>query len=250
MKRLRPLLGFVFLLFSVFSFPAFADFDIVLSLPANANVANAVASIGGGVQVGAVFSSQEAGLLLHLRVPTVPNCSSNSIIHFCEQIALTTLPSNPHARCWVTAPQTADASWYKTQPSFRLINLNNALPHATGRGLVVAVIDSLMDYSHPALAGHLTSGYDFVVGRPSGVATLNDSSAGYLDDSSAGYLDQVTITFLNDSSAGYLDDSSAGYLDNRGPAYSHGTFVAAILAAVAPGATASAPQARNSCRPS
>ena len=236
MKRLRPLLGFVLLLFSVFSFPAFADFDIVLSLPANANVANAVASIGGGVQVGAVFSSQEGGLLLHLRVPTVPNCSSNSIIHFCEQIALTTLPSNPHARCWVTAPLTADASWYKTQPGFRLINLNNALAYATGRGVAVAVIDSLMDYSHPALAGHLTSGYDFVVGRPSGVATLNDSSAGYLDDSSAGYLDQVTITFLNDSSAGYLDDSSAGYLDNRGPAYSHGTFVAAILAAVAPGA--------------
>ena len=68
MKRLRALLGFVLLLFGVFSFPAFADFDIVLSLPANANVANAVASIGGGVQVGVVFSSQEGGLLLHLRL--------------------------------------------------------------------------------------------------------------------------------------------------------------------------------------
>jgi len=234
-KRLRPLLGFVFLLFSVFSFPAFADFDIVLSLPANANVANAVASIGGGVQVGAVFSSQEGGLLLHLRVPTVPNCSSNSIIHFCEQIALTTLPSNPHARCWVTAPLTADASWYKTQPGFRLINLNNALPYATGRGVVVAVIDSLMDYSHPALAGHLTNGYDFVVGNQGGII-LNDSSAGYLDDSSAGYLDQATITYLNDSSAGYLDDSSAGYLDSQPPAWSHATSVASIIAALAPDA--------------
>ena len=233
MKRLRPLLGFVFLLFSVFSFPAFADFDIVLSLPANANVANAVASIGGGVQVGAVFSSQEGGLLLHLRVPTVPNCSSNSIIHFCEQIALTTLPSNPHARCWVTAPLTADASWYKTQPGFRLINLNNALAYATGRGVAVAVIDSLMDYSHPALAGHLTNGYDFTaVGRQGGII-LNDSSAGYLDDSSAGYLDQATITYLNDSSAGYLDDSSAGYLDSQPPAWSHATSVGSIIAAIA-----------------
>ena len=231
-KRLRLLLGFVLLLFSVFSFPAFADdHHILLSLPANANVANAVASIGGGVQVGAVFSSQE-GLLLHLIVPAVPNCSSNSTIRFCEEITLTSLPSNPHARCWVTAPQTADASWYKTQPSFRLINLNNALPHATGRGLVVAVIDSLMDYSHPALAGHLTNGYDFVIRNQGGII-LNDSSAGYLDDSSAGYLDQATITYLNDSSAGYLDDSSAGYLDSQPPAWSHATSVGSIIAAIA-----------------
>src|SRR5262249_37350888 len=86
------------------------------------------------------------------------------------------------------------------------------------------------------LAGHLTSGYDFVVGRPNGVAALNDSSASYLDDSSASYLDSTTAAYLNDSSASYLDDSSASYLDAQNPAYSHGTLTAAILATIAPNA--------------
>ncbi len=229
MKRLRPLLGFVLLLFSVFSFPAFADFDIVLSLPPNANVPD----LSGYGVIQDVFRSSDPDVLwVQLRVSVLPNFSSNSNVRFSEQIRLTTLPSNPHAGCWVTAPLTADASWYKTQPSFRLINLNNALPYATGRGVVVAVIDSLMDYSHPALAGHLTNGYDFVVGNQGGII-LNDSSAGYLDDSSAGYLDQATITYLNDSSAGYLDDSSAGYLDSQPPAWSHATSVGSIIAAIA-----------------
>src|SRR5207247_11315689 len=99
------------------------------------------------------------------------------------------------------------------------------------RGVAVAVIDSLMDYSHPALAGHLTSGRDFT--GPGGGIILNDSSAGYLDDSSAGYLDQATITYLNDSSAGYMDASSAGYLDSQPPAWSHATSVGSIIAAIA-----------------
>ena len=230
MKRMKRLLGFVLLLFTV---PAFADWDIVVSLPPNANVPD-VAAAGNGV-VREVFPFSD-GLLVRLTVPASPNFSSNSNVRFSEQIASTTLPSNPHARCWVTAPLTADASWYKTQPGFRLINLNNALPYATGRGVVVAVIDSLMDYSHPALAGHLTNGYDFTAVGRQGRIILNDSSAGYLDDSSAGYLDQATITYLNDSSAGYLDDSSAGYLDSQPPAWSHATSVASIIAALAPDA--------------
>ena len=224
MKHLKILLSGGLLLFSV---PAFAQIGCVLQLPPNANV-DAIAANAGGALMDVDAAANQ--LLL-----SVPNCSfnSNSDVRWGELNASTTLPSNSHAR-YIVAPPTAAASWYTTQPSFGLVHLSGALTYATGLGVVVADINSRVDYSHPALAGHLTSGYDFVVGRPSGVAVLNDSSAGYLDDSSAGYLDQVTITFLNDSSAGYLDDSSAGYLDNRGPAYSHGTFVAAILAAVSP----------------
>src|SRR5262249_23331887 len=103
-------------------------------------------------------------------------------------------------------------------------------------GVVVADINSQVDYSHPALVGHLTSGYDFVSDRPQNVTALDDSSASYLDDSSASYLDSVTITYLNDSSASYLDDSSASYLDSQNPAYSHGTLCAGIIAAIAPDA--------------
>jgi len=45
MKRMKRLLGFVLLLFTV---PAFADWDIVVSLPPNANVPD-VAAAGNGV---------------------------------------------------------------------------------------------------------------------------------------------------------------------------------------------------------
>src|SRR5262249_17219081 len=129
----------------------------------------------------------------------------------------------------LSVPVNAAPDWYKYQPSMALIRSNSAQSISTGRGIVVADINSLVDYSHPALVGHLTGGYDFVSGPPAAAASLNQSSAGFLDQSSAGFLDQ--------SSAGFLDQSSAGFLDNNGvkalsglglfgsnPAYSHGTL--------------------------
>src|SRR5213083_499009 len=223
MKGLKKLFGLALFLLAV---PAFAQIGCVIQLPPNANV-NAIAAHAGGAVVGVIPEANQFLL-------SVPNCSANSDsdIRWAELNASTTLPSNSHARYIVAAPTVA-ASWYTTQPNFGLVHLSGALTYATGLGVVVADINSWVDYSHPALAGHLTSGYDFVVGRPSGVAVLNDSSAGYLDDSSAGYLDQATITYLNDSSAGYLDDSSAGYLDSQPRAWSHATSVGSIIAAIA-----------------
>jgi subtilisin family serine protease len=227
MKCLKILVGLALLLFGV---PAFAQIGCVLQLPPNADVA-AIAANAGGAVVDAMPDVNQ--ILL-----SVPNCSPNSPpsgVTWQEPNASTTFPSNPHPAYLVASPNAA-ASWYSTQPSFGLINLNGGLTYSTGRGVVIADIDSLVDYSHPALAGHLTSSYDFVVERPQGVAILNDSSAGYLDDSSAGYLDTATITYINDSSAGYLDTTTGGYLNTLNPAYSHGTLVAGILAAVAPDA--------------
>src|SRR6185436_4576020 len=120
------------------------------------------------------------------------------------------------------------------QPSFQLIRSGRALAYSTGRSVMIADIDSSVDYGHPALTGHLGAGYDFVANRPTDVVGLNDdqSSAGFLDDdqSSAGFLDSGGIQLLD-------DQSSAGFLDNGAGARSHGTFVAGILAAIAPGAT-------------
>jgi len=130
----------------------------------------------------------------------------------------------------VTVPPTAAADWYKYQPAWQLIEAQQALPYSTGRGIVIADINSQVDFSHPALRGHLTSGYDFVATRPAGSAVLNQSEAGFLDQSEAGFLDQ--------SEAGFLDQSEAGFLDTTGllvnPAYSHGTLCAGVLAAISP----------------
>lgn len=123
--------------------------------------------------------------------------------------------------------------WYRDQPAMKLIGLNDALHRATGGGIVVADINSAVDYGHPALKGHLTGGYDFVGGSPSG-AIQNQSSAGFLDQSTAAFLDQSTAAFLDQSTAGFLDQSTAGFLDTTNAAHGHGTLVAGIILAVAP----------------
>ncbi len=137
----------------------------------------------------------------------------------------------------VTIPGTAGSNWYKDQPSWQLIEAQNAQAYSTGAGVLVADINSQVDYSHPALIGHLTAGYDFVANRPDGYSVLNQSEAGYLDQWEAGYLDQ--------SEAGYLDQFGAVLIltgtpvipaiQSVNPAYSHGTLCAGIIAAIAPG---------------
>jgi subtilisin family serine protease len=141
--------------------------------------------------------------------------------------------------------KTGAADWYKDQPSFMLIRAGQALPYSTGRGVVVADINSKVDVGHPSLLGHLTSGYDFVANRPENSAVLNQSSASFLDQSSGSFLDQSSGSFLDQSSASFLDQSSASFLDqssasfldgSANPAYSHGTLTAGVIAAIAPDA--------------
>ena len=55
----------------------------------------------------------------------------------------------------------------------RQASADAALGFSKGRGVVVADINSRVDYGHPALMGHLTGGYDFVMERGQGGASLN-----------------------------------------------------------------------------
>jgi subtilisin family serine protease len=133
--------------------------------------------------------------------------------------------------------------WYWSQPALKLIGADQVRLQTTGTGIIIADINSLTDYSHPALRGHLIAGYDFVLSRPSGFSLdqssasfLDQSSASFLDQSGASFLDQSSASFLDQSSASFLDQSSASFLDATNPAHGHGTLVAGILVAVAPGA--------------
>jgi subtilisin family serine protease len=109
----------------------------------------------------------------------------------------------------------------------------SAQGYSKGRLVSIADINSLVDYSHPALAGHLTGGMDFVASRPKSSADLNQSSSSFLDDqSSSSFLDQSSSSFLDQSSSSFLDTDSLPFANN--PAYSHGTLCAGIIAAVAP----------------
>jgi subtilisin family serine protease len=157
--------------------------------------------------------------------------------------------------------------WYFAQPALRLIGADGARLKSTGKGVVIADIDSAVDYAHPVLRGHLTAGYDFVLGRPSdlspnqsstssldqsgtwfldqsgtwfldqsGTWFLDQSATWFLDQSATWFLDQSSSAFLDQSSASFLDQSSATFLDATNPAHGHGTMVAGVLAAVAPDA--------------
>ena len=116
------------------------------------------------------------------------------------------LPANGQLKL-LDVPWSIGGSWYDRQPALELIRTKAAQEHSTGRGILIADINSRVDFGHPALAGHLGAGYDFVTNRPSSLAALNDdqSTAGFLDD------DQSTAGFLDD------DQSTAGSRRKRSP---------------------------------
>jgi len=152
----------------------------------------------------------------------------------------------------------ASSDWYGGQPALNLVGMPGAHVVTKGRGVVVADLNSRVDYGHPSLSGHLTGGYDFVASRASSTAVLNQSTASFLDQSSANFLDQSsasfmdqssasfmdqstasfldqsTASFLDQSTASFLDQSMASFLDTTNPAHGHGTMVAGLIAVVAP----------------
>ena len=142
----------------------------------------------------------------------------------------------------LTVGNTAAADWYRSQPELQRIRAASAHSFSRGRGIVVADLNSIVDYSHPALRGHLTSGYDLAGARAGYAGMLNQSEASFLDQSEASFLDQSSASFLDQSSASFLDQSEASFLDQSeasfldggNPAHGHGTLCAAIIAAVAP----------------
>jgi subtilisin family serine protease len=166
-----------------------------------------------------------------INVPVVPSALTDALLGIQWQ-ELNTGVSIPNFGIlgMVTVPGTVVPDWYKYQPPWQLIESQSALAYSTGRGIVVADINSQVDVSHPALIGHMTSGYDFVAAKPAGYAVINQSDTGFLDQSDTGFLDQ--------SDTGFLDQYGAllGAPDlTVNPAYSHGTLCAGVIAAIAPG---------------
>ena len=93
---------------------------------------------------------------------------------------------------------------FRRQPIARHFRLRKVQQLSTGRGVTVAVLDTGVARRHPVLRGHLRRGYDFV------------------DD------DRWPIDRAAD-----IDRNANGVVDE---AYGHGTFVAGMVALVAPDA--------------
>src|SRR5215813_11201843 len=172
------------------------SYPLIVQIPPTFDITNIVTALGGKI----IDTAPGAGTYL-LRVTTVPSSWMASVlgIQWIELNEGATLPDFGEFGI-LPLPPNAAADWYKEQPSLMMIRLSDALPYSTGRGVVVADINSKVDVAHPALIGHLTTGYDFVADKPTGPTTLNQSSASFMDDNN--------------------------------PAYSHGTLCAGVIGAV------------------
>src|SRR5215831_15371484 len=91
------------------------------------------------------------------------------------------------------------------QPAMQYLNVSSAWRVSTGQGIRVAILDTGAELTHPALAGRIVGGWDFV-GRD---ADPTDEPDG-------------------------LDNNHNGLVDE---AYGHGTHVAGIIARIAPSAS-------------
>ena len=120
---------------------------------------------------------------------------------------------------------------YVDQPATRLVRLaqTQAAFHTDGNG-VVAVIDTGVDTSHPALAPVLLPGYDFTRNRDSA------DEKGDLQQETAGVVDtNAPAVWVNQETAGVVDQETAGVVDTtKYAAFGHGTMVAGVIHLVAP----------------
>ncbi len=202
---------------------------LIVQVSPSANI-NLVVTILGGTVVDNIPGTN----VYLLDVPVVPSSFTASLlgIQWMELNTGVTLPSVPLPLV-LTVPGNTASDWYKYQPPMVLIHSGDALQYSTGRRIVIADLNSRVDVGHPALIGHLTTGYDFVTTKPSGTTALNQSSSSFMDQSSSSFMDQSSSSFMDQFGALILDQSSSSFMDGN-PAYSHGTLCAGVIAVVAP----------------
>jgi subtilisin family serine protease len=216
---------------------------VIVQVKYGTNILNLLSALGGGLVLDRIPNTNIYLLgLVKLPLLTALNPLLSLLgLQFMEYDKLVAGPAQGKIGV-LTVGNTMPADWYVAQPSFQLLRAGAAHTYSRGRGIVIADLNSKIDYAHPALAGHLTGGYDFVSAKAGYVGNLDTSSTSFLDQSAATFLDTSSTAFLDTSSTAFLDQSAATFLDQSAatfldagnPAKGHGTLTAGVIAAVAP----------------
>jgi subtilisin family serine protease len=130
---------------------------------------------------------------------------------------------------------------YLNQPANRTVRIAEA-HGAYGLGnssAVVAVIDTGIDHTHPALLPvvNFWQGWDFTRGTAdgSGNSDLNQETTPFVDQETTPFVDGSGTIILNQETTPFVDQETTPFVDNRlPPAFGHGTMVAGIVHLVAP----------------
>jgi subtilisin family serine protease len=132
------------------------------------------------------------------------------------------------------------ASNYVRQPATSITRLTDAQTGTslTGTGITVAIIDTGVDLSHPALSPVLVPGYNFIsnTASPSELADLPPDMAAALTQSTTSILDGQNLVQLNSFTVAILSQSTTSILDGPPTAFGHGTMTAGLVHLIAPDA--------------
>lgn len=174
----------------------------------------------------------------HDRSLGVPELSGATVANLTQ--SSTSILDGLPGRTVVNYFGTPVASNYVTQPATAIIRHSDlqAASGFTGTGITVAVIDTGVDTSHPALQSSLVSGFNFIsnVADPSELVDLPPAMAAALAQSSTSILDGQNLVQMNSSTMAILSQSSTSILDGPPGEFGHGTMTAGLVHLVAPNA--------------
>lgn len=198
--------------------------------------------------VSAASASTEGGLLASLQTsPLVLSVEANATVVLPE--ISPGFPKDGHLvpvlQGGVPALNLPGTSWiaYLNQPANRTVRIAEAHnSYGMGNGsAVVAVIDTGIDHTHPALLPvvNFWQGWDFTRGTAdgSGNSDLNQETTPFVDQETTPFVDGSGTIILNQETTPFVDQETTPFVDNRlPPAFGHGTMVAGIVHLVAPNA--------------
>jgi subtilisin family serine protease len=172
------------------------------------------------------------------RALQVPELSGATIANLTQ--STTSILDGMQGRTVVSYFGSQVASNYVQQPATTLTRNSDvqSSSNLTGAGITVAIIDTGVDFSHPALQPVLLPGYNFVNDSltPSELTDLTPEMAAALQQSTTSILDSQNLVQLNAFTVAILTQSTTSILDGPPAAFGHGTMTAGLVHLIAPGA--------------